>query len=149
MKVQHWLPPIYVRVPYHCPQARASILHLGLKESQKLATRLLSFPLACTFARWLGNWGLRLPGVLCRHFFCLRSLDFHGGIPFWLDGMLHAPRPLCSGSSSPSSSSASLFWLSRQLPMPYELFPSPLFPLSPLFPSSHCFLHHHCVLCCH
>ena len=81
MKVQYWLLPIYIQVSYHLPQARAGILYTGLEESRKLAVRLLSFPLACTFARWLGDWSPLLSGVLCQYFFCLRCLVFHGGIP--------------------------------------------------------------------
>ena len=56
--------------------------------------------------------------------------------PFWLDGVLPAPRPLCWDSSSESSLSPSPFWLLRPLPLPSELFPSPLFPPLPWFSPS-------------
>ena len=136
MKVQYWLLSIHVRVPYCFPQARAGILCLGLKEPRILVTRLLCFPLACTFGRWLGGWVPVFPVFFAGSSSAWEVWSSIKASPFWLDGVLPAPGPLRLGSSSSSSSLPPPFWLLRQLPLPSELFPSPLFPPSPPFPPS-------------
>ena len=91
---------------------------------------------------WQAVWWMGSPSFWCSLPAILRPEK--SGLPwrhppFGLAACCLLPRSLYLGSSLSSSSSPSPFWLLRLLPLPSELFPSPLFlplPLScpsPLF----------------